>query len=36
MKQVDTSGELEAALGTTDGEATEDSSEADELGQDDL
>lgn len=36
MKQVDTSGELEAVLGTTEGEATEDSSGEDELGQDDL
>lgn len=36
MKLVSTSGELEAVLGTTEGEADEDSSADDELGQDDL
>lgn len=36
MKQVSTSAELEAVLGTTEGEASADSSGEDELGQDDL
>lgn len=36
MKQVPTSGELEAVLGTTDGEASADSSADDELGADDI